>query len=181
MKTTGSRKIAERYVKALFDAGAGASGAVEKDLDALARVFAESAEFRALVDNPLLSRDQQEKAMGVVLAKLKVDKITPPFIALLARRKRLALLPEIAAIYKEWAMRARGEMKATLVSASPLKDTDIQVIGTQLAKTYGKKILLEMHENPDLLGGLVLHIGGRQLDGSLAGKLNRLRNKLKTA
>lgn len=181
MKNSGAKKIAQRYVKALFDASASVRENVEKDFTVLATLLAENAELRAVLSNPLLTRAQQEKVMDVVLKKLKADKITQLFVSLLARQKRLPLLPEIAAMYKEWAIQSRGEMKAAVVSASPMKDADISAIGNRLAKTYGKKILLEIHENPELLGGLVLKIGSLQFDGSLAGKLQRLTNRLKAA
>lgn len=181
MKTSGAKKIAERYVKALFDASASAQPQVETDLETLAALLAENADFRALLVNPLLTREQQAAVMEAVLKKINAHKITGQFIALLARQKRLPLLGDIAALYKEWSIKSRGEMKAAVVSAQPMKDAHIKVIGTQLAKTYNKKILLEIHEDPELLGGLVLKIGGLQLDASLSGKLRRLTNKLKAA
>jgi len=181
VKASGSKQIAQRYVKALFDVGAKSQAAVEKDLGVLQTVLAESEEFQALLSNPLLTRAQQAKAADAVLAKIKADKVTRQFVALLARQKRLNLLPEIIALYQDWATTARGEMKAEIISAAPLKSADIAAISAQLGKTYGKKILVETREDPELLGGIVIKIGSLQLDSSLAGKLTRLTNKLKAA
>jgi len=180
VKASGSRQIAQRYVKALFDVSAKSQAAVEKDLQALESAL-ESPEFRALLSNPLLTRAQQAKAADAVLAKIKADKVTRQFVALLARQKRLNLLPEIIALYQNLAAATRGEMKAEIISAVPLKAADIAAISAKLGETYGKKILVETREDPELLGGVIIKIGSLQLDSSLAGKLTRLTNKLKAA
>jgi F-type H+-transporting ATPase subunit delta len=181
VKTSGAKQIAERYVKALFDASAKAQDAVEKDLLALESVFSESEEFQSLLSNPLLTREQQAKAADAVLAKIKANKITRQFIALLARQKRLDLLPDIIALYMDKAMAERGEMKAEVISATPLKAADIAAISAKLGGMYGKKILLETREDKELLGGVVIKIGSLQLDSSLSGKLQRLALILRAA
>ncbi len=181
MKTSGSKQIAQRYVKALFDVAAKSQDTVEKDLTALQSALEGSDEFQALLANPLLSREQMEKAVGAVLAKIKANTITQQFMTLLARQKRLNLLPQIISLYMEWVQAARGEMKAEVVSAAPLKASEIAAISASLGKTYGKKILLETREDKELLGGVIINIGSVQLDASLSGKLQRLTNKLKAA
>lgn len=181
MKTSGAKKIAERYVKALFDASGDSLGKVERDLVELQAALAWSKEFRQLLVNPLLTRDQQAKAMDAVLTSVKAHKLTRDFLNLLARKKRLPLLPEIIALFVEWSAKARGEMKAEVVSAAPLKDADVAAIGKRLAKLYGREILLETRQDPELLGGIVINIGSLRLDASLSGKLRRLGNKLKAA
>jgi F-type H+-transporting ATPase subunit delta len=181
MKTSGAKQIAQRYVKALFDVAAKSQDAVEKDLNALDAALEGSKEFKALLSNPLLSRDKQGKAVSAVLAKIKVHKTTEQFIALLAKQKRLDLLSDIIALYSDAMMQSRGEMKAEVVSATPLKAADLAAISAKLGQTYGKKILIETREDPELLGGVVIKIGSVQLDSSLSGKLQRLTNQLKAA
>ncbi len=181
MKTSGAKKIAERYVKAFFDVSGASRDRVEKDLGALQTALAESTEFSALLVNPLLTRKQMAEAADAVLTAIKADKITHQFVALLAKQKRLDLLPDIIALYQDWATAARGEMKAEVISATPLKAADIAAISAQLGEVYGKKILLETRQDSELLGGVMIKIGGLQLDSSLSGKLQRLTNQLKAA
>lgn len=183
MATTGSKRIAERYVKALFDvAGAGkALPQVEKDLNALAAAIEASEDLRAFIGNPLLGRDQQATAMQAVLERLKANKLTIDFIGALARAKRLPLLPEIAALFTQWAENTRGEITAEVVVASPLSDKDAASLADRLSKAAGKKINLQLRQDPSLLGGMIVKIGSQQLDSSLAGKLDRLKLALKAA
>ncbi len=181
MKTSGSRQIAERYVRALFDASGKSRAAVEKDLLTLRDALEGSKDLRGLLTNPLLTRGQQAQTMNEVLAALKAHATTKQFIALLAKQKRLAILPQIIAIFMEEAARERGEMSAKLVAASPVTAADAKAISGALSKMSGKKILLETEQNPELLGGLIVKIGSTQLDASLSGKLRRLKNILKAA
>ena len=183
MKNTGSKRIAERYVKALFDVAskANALAAVEQDMAALAGALAASAELQDFTQNPLLTREQKATTMAGLLGKLQTHKLTEQFDALLAKQKRLDVLPEIAALFAQWAQASRGEMSARVVSASKLSDKDIGAITERLSKAYGKKINLQVQEDASLLGGAVVHIGSIQLDSSLSGKLRRLGQKLRAA
>lgn len=183
MKTLGLRKLSERYVKALFDVAAAvnAVSSVEKDLVALARVARGNEAFSGFLNNPLLSRDEQARLMEAMLANIGAHELTRKFCAMLARQKRLPALPVIADRFAEMASAARGEVMAELVSAAELKASEVSAIENKLSKVYGKKVSLKTRVNPELLGGVVVKIGSRQFDGSLAGKLQRLRNTLKAA
>lgn len=183
MKKAGYRQIAERYVKALYDIAseANARDAVEKDLGVIATLITESDEFAAILVNPLLSRDQQARALEPLLAAIKAHDITRRFMAVLAAQKRLPILADVAKLYVECVSAARGEIKAEAISAHALSLKDVAIITERLSKAYGKKVTLETSENPELLGGVVIRIGSQQLDASFAGKLNRLKNKLKAA
>lgn len=183
MKTDGSRRIAERYVRALFEVAQGnkALDQVEQDLTALAKALAESESFRHFLSNPLIPRDHQADAMIAIAAKMNAHQATRQFVAMLAQHRRLSILPEIVDIFRQWAANARGEMRAELIAASPLKPQELTLISERLGKVYGKKVNLDVREDPSLLGGVVVKVGGLQLDGSLAGKMRRLKNTLQAA
>jgi F-type H+-transporting ATPase subunit delta len=183
MKTSGSKKISERYVTALFEVAqqAGALSVVEKDLSAIAALLKASADFRAFLHNPLLSRSAHEKVAGEVLKHIGTNKVTNHFISLLARHKRLEFLPEIIELFLKKAASMRGELAAELITAKPVSKDSAIAVANALSTAYNKKIALTTHENPAILGGAIINIGSLQLDGSLAGKLNRLKTALHTA
>ena len=183
MNNSGFKRIAERYVRALFEVVTmeKATDLVEKDLLSLGKACQGSEEFRDFLSNPLLSHEMRAQAMLAILAQMQAHQLTRQFIGMLIRQKRLAILPEVVTLFSEWASSARGEMKGELIAAAPLKDKDIQKISDSLSKAYNRKVVLSLKEQPDLLGGVVVKIGSLQLDGSLAGKLNRLGLKLKAA
>jgi F-type H+-transporting ATPase subunit delta len=181
MKTAGSKRIAERYVRALFDVAGEGLNDVEKDLNILGQALAANDEMRHLLNNPLLSREQQAQAMLAVLDKMKAQKVTKQFIVVLAQHKRLAILPDIIALFGQWARQARGEMTAELIAPTPLNVRVVDMVSSRLSKVYGRKVIMEMRQDPALLGGVIVKIGSLQLDSSLAGKMRRLRNMLRAA
>ncbi len=183
MKTSGIKSIATRYVRALFDVAQAASAleAVEADMTSLAAALKDSKEFNDFLTNPLLPREVRAKSMLAILEKMKVDQVTRQFIGMLIAQKRLAILPQAAALFIEWAASARGELKAELIAAAPLKAKDIAMVGDRLGKAFGRKVNVDTRHDPALLGGVIVKIGSQQLDSSLAGKLNRLAVTLKVA
>jgi len=183
VKTSGSKRIAERYVRALFEVAASASAvdAVETDLTSLGDALEASEDFRHFLTNPLLSHETRAQAMLEILAKMRVQQLTRQFIGMLIRQKRLAILPDIIELYGEWAAHARGELKGELIAAAPLKPQEIKMVSDRLSKAYGKKMKLDVRQQPELLGGVVVKIGSLQLDSSLAGKMRRLKNTLRAA
>ncbi len=180
MKNASSKRIAERYVKALFDVAtaSGALAAVEKDLRALAAAAEGSDQMQKVALSPLLTRAQKADAMKAVLAQLKAHELTTQFVLMLARQQRLAVLGDIAKLFGQWAENSRGEMSAEIVAASKLSEKEVAVVSERLGKAYGKKVNLTVKEDASLLGGVVVRIGSIQLDGSLSGKLRRLKQKL---
>lgn len=182
MKNSGSRKISERYVSAVFDVALANNNvpSIEKDLSAIAGIIKESADFQDFLHNPLLTREAQGKIAANLMQKIGVNQLTSQFIGLLAHNKRLDLLAEIIEIFLEKAASARGELSAELVVAQPVSQKESAQVAQSLGKAYNKKINLTVRENPEILGGTIINVGSLQLDSSLAGKLNRLRQELKT-
>ncbi len=183
MKLSGSKLIASRYVKALFEVAQNASAldAVEKDMQTLAKALKDTPSFQHFLKNPLLTRDNQAQIMTAILNNVGAHKVTQEFLALLAHRRRLPVLPDVMEQFCDLVAQTRGEMKAELVAAAPLTPQEVTLVKDRLAKIYGKKINLDVQQQPDLLGGIVVNIGSLRLDGSLAGKLKRLQIGLKAA
>lgn len=183
MKNSGSKKISQRYVSAVFGVAvqAGVLAAVEKDLSGLADLIKENADFHNFLYNPLLTRAAQASIAANLLEKIGTHTVTTQFIALLARNKRFDLLPEMIEFFLEKAATSRGEMAAELVVARAISTKESDAIAQSLGKAYNKKINLTVREDAALLGGTIINIGSVQLDGSLAGKLGRLQQVLKVA
>jgi F-type H+-transporting ATPase subunit delta len=183
VKKSGEIQVSARYVSALFDVAKSTSvlATVEKDLLILSSAVTESEELAALIASPLLNCEQQSKAIAVLADHLKTHALTKAFLVALADSKRLVLLPEIARQFTVKAEAERGEMTAELVTALPLSSAEIEEVTARLGRAYGKKINLRTREDKRILGGVVVKIGGVQLDSSVAGKLERLNLALKAA
>lgn len=177
--------LAGRYASALFDlaSDAGANGAsvtaVESDLDKLRSALTESADLRALTTNPEVSRDAAQGAIGGVAKLLNLSDLTGNFLGVLAQNRRLSQLPAIIRAFNTIAAAQRGEVTAEVSSAHPLSEAQLASLKDKLTAREGRTVKLQTSVDPDLLGGLVVTIGSKRIDGSIKTRLNTLAQAMK--
>lgn len=173
--------LAGRYASALFDLAseAGTVTAVESDLEMLGRALAESADLRDLTTNPQLGRGAQGAAIEAVAGTLGASELTRRFLGLLAQNRRLAELGNVVRAFRAIAAAERGEITAEATSAHPLTDAQIEQLKAKLTQREGRTVKLSTKVDPDLLGGLVVTIGSRRIDGSIRTRLNSLAQAMK--
>ena len=179
----GMSGIAGRYATAAFDLArdGGAIDQVAGDLASIEAMITESEELRRMIRSPLISREDQGRAMDAVLEKAAVSDLTRRFVAVVAANHRLFALDDMIAAFAEILERHRGEVTAEVTSAQPLSETQLDAIVTALAETTGAKVALTAEVDPDIIGGLVVKIGSRMVDFSLRTKLQRLELAMKGA
>ena len=173
--------LAGRYASALFDLAseAGTVTAVESDLDKLAEALHESAELRALIRNPEVSREQIGKVMAGIAAHLGLADLTRNFLGVLADNRRISDLPAMIRAFHAIAAAQRGEVGAEVASAHPLTDEQIATLEQKLRAREGRTVKLKTRVDPDLLGGLVVTVGSQRIDGSIRTRLNSLAQAMK--
>jgi len=173
--------LAGRYASALFDLAseAGTVTAVESDLDKLAEALHESAELRALIRNPEVSREQIGKVMAGIAAHLGLADLTKNFLGVLADNRRISDLPAMIRAFHAIAAAQRGEVGAEVASAHALTDEQIATLEQKLRAREGRTVKLKTRVDPDLLGGLVVTVGSQRIDGSIRTRLNSLAQAMK--
>ncbi len=173
--------LAGRYASALFDLAseAGTVTAVESDLEKLRNALGESADLRALTTNPEVSRDAAQAAIGAVAKLLGLSELTGNFLGVLAQNRRLSQLPAMIRAFNTIAAAQRGEVTAEVSSAHALSDTQLASLKDKLTAREGCTVKLQTSVDPDLLGGLVVTIGSKRIDGSIKTRLNTLANAMK--
>ncbi len=173
--------LSGRYASALFDLAseAGTVYAVEADLDTLAAALAESGELREVTTNPELSRKAQGAAIAAVAAHLGVSELTRSFLGVLAQNRRLGHLGDMIRSFRAIAAAQRGEVTAEVASAHALTDAQLDTLKAKLTAREGRTVKLHPTVDPDLLGGLVVTIGSKRIDGSIRTRLNSLAQSMK--
>ena len=173
--------LAGRYAIALFELAA-----EQKQLDAVAASLAaarqgldESDSFKALTTSPLIGREDKARAVAAAAEAMKLDPITARFLGVLAKNGRLAQLPAIIRAFDTLAARHRGEIKAEVISAHPLDEGQVAALRDNLRTRMGRDIAVDLQVDPAILGGLVVKIGSRMIDGSIRTKLNNLAHAMK--
>ena len=173
--------LAGRYASALFDLAseAGTVTAVESDLDNLEAALRESAELRALIKNPEISREQIGKVVAGLAQHLALTDLSKNFLGVLADNRRVAELPAMIRAFHMIAAAQRGEVTAEVASAHALTDEQIATLETKLRAREGRTVKLKTRVDPDLLGGLVVTVGSKRIDGSIRTRLNSLAQAMK--
>ena len=173
--------LAGRYATALFGLASDEQqvDAVGRSLDSLEQAMTESADFRALVTSPLVSRADAGKTIRALVPALGLDSITGRFLGVLADNGRFSELKSVIRIFRELASDARGETKAEVTSAHQLGDDQIAALKTKLKARVGREITLDARVDPAILGGIVVRLGSQMIDASIATKLNTLATAMK--
>jgi F-type H+-transporting ATPase subunit delta len=173
--------LAGRYALALLELADETKSldAVAEDLRALHRIIEESEDFRRLLRSPLISREDQSKALAAILDKAGSGETTRRFGQVLARNRRLFVLPQIIEAYLAELARRRGEVTAQVTSAVELSDAQRQALIDRLKATVGGKVQVDVKVDKDLIGGLIVKVGSRMIDNSLRSKLQRLQLAMK--
>lgn len=179
----GMNEIADRYAKALFDLADDSKqlDTVADDLRGIGALIDESEDLRRLTRSPVISRADGAKAMAAVLDKMEAGDLTKKFVGYVAASRRLfALKPIIKAYLAELASR-RGEVTAEVASAKELSEAQIAAVEEALKKAVGGKVAVSHKVDPSLIGGLIVKVGSRMIDTSVATKLQRLKLAMKGA
>jgi F-type H+-transporting ATPase subunit delta len=173
--------VAERYANALFELALEAKSvpAVEKDLDQVAALIAESADFARLVRSPVFSSEEQGRAVTAVLDKAGIGGLVANLVKVTAANRRLFAVPDMITAFKRIAAKNRGEVAAEVTSAEPLNAGHVAALKDALKASLGKDVTLDARVDPSLIGGLIVKVGSRMIDGSLRTKLNSLKLAMK--
>jgi F-type H+-transporting ATPase subunit delta len=131
---------------------------------------------QALLMSPAISEDRKLAAVRQALGE--AEPLLLNLVLLLIRRRRIALLPEVAAEFERLANEHRGIVLAEVTTAVPLDEQLRQRVVERLSRLLGKEVRLQARVDQSIIAGLVLRVGDTVIDGSVAGRLSSLRRNL---
>ena len=175
-----SGSLARRYAKALMSIGRddGSFERIGRDVKNFAGAMKSSDELIVALTNPAFPQSDREKIVRAILQRLVASQTVVNFTRLLLERERMAILPDISRELDALISEQLGRVRATATSAQPLSADQTAELVTKLEALSGRSVDLEVHEDPDLLGGVVAKVGDIVYDGSLRTQLRELRTQL---
>jgi F-type H+-transporting ATPase subunit delta len=173
--------MAGRYAAALFELAKDQRQveAVEADVKTFQALLDGSDDLRRLVRSPVISADDQLRALTALLAKAGISGLTGNFFRLITRNRRLYAVGDILKTFRALLARERGEVTAEVATAHALTPAQMQVLSDTLKGSIGKSVQIHTRVDPNLLGGLIVKVGSRMIDSSLRTKLNNLKVAMK--
>ena len=172
------KSAARRYAEAAFEVATrdGNVDAWRTELETAATIVADERVGRALA-NPSTPLETRAGVAQATFGRIVSPKVMN-LITLLLRRGRIEELPRLAAEFQRLDDQRQGVTRATATSASALTPDEVSALTERLEQAAGGRVALDTEVDPSLLGGLVVRLGDRLIDGSVRSRLERLRNQL---
>lgn len=170
--------IARPYADAAFKLARGAD-ALGPWSDALDRVAAVAADpiMRTCINDPKLSADQLVQLVLDVSGSLSDEQ--QRFIRVLVDNERLQVLPEIRDLFVALKNEHEGVLEADIASAFPLDDATLASLRADLEARFKARLNVQVHIDPELIGGVRIAVGDEVIDASVRGKLANMAAALK--
>jgi F-type H+-transporting ATPase subunit delta len=175
--------INSRYARALADV------AVEQKLDAdqlvgdlhsLEQALSLSAELREVLETPAVPASQKLKVLDAIVAKVGASQVSRNFLAVLVQNRRVAAMSEITRLFEVEMNERRGFSEAEVSSWRELGEDEKRSLASSLEAVLGKKVRARYSQDESLLGGARIRVGSTIWDGSVRGRLRKLKEQLST-
>jgi F-type H+-transporting ATPase subunit delta len=173
--------FAARYARALADVVLDAklnTAEVEQQLKDFAATFAGSKDLRELLLNPSISAQKRVAILDKINGRVGCGPKVRNFLAVLIRHERLGAMDEILEEYRQEMNRRLSISDAEVVTARRLADQERVKLEGQVTALAGNRVIATFREDKSLIGGAIVRIGSTIYDGSVRGRLERLKERL---
>jgi len=172
-------QLALRYAEALYELAAEkqALASVEKDLAGLEENLAAYGDLANLLYHPQVPAEAKKDTVVKVFGPHVSDYVRN-FLLVLIDKRREAALPAIIKEYRALANEARNIAEAEVTTAAPLAEEERAALTAKLSAATGKNIVLKTRVDAGIIGGVVVKLGDKLIDGSVVRQLAALRAAL---
>lgn len=174
--------VAKRYAHAFFEVASEKNqvDAVEQELQTIERAIDENPAFLQFLKHPQITNEMKKKEIEAIF-KDKISETTLNFTHLLIDKNRVDIIAMVPQFFTEKANELRGLVDAVVTSVRPLSEDEKAGLTQSFKRLLNKEIRIQNKLDDSIKGGVVVQIGDRLYDGSVAGRLNRLQQSFKQA
>lgn len=183
MTSVHTDALAQVYARSLFELAEQAGGPekimqVAGELEQVCDLAREDRDFAEFLASPLIDPRRRRDALSAIFSE-RVTDLTLRFLLVLNAKGRLNHLERIAEAFDQLVHAAFGRIEVDVYTAEPLTETARETLKKRIGSALGKEAVLYGYTEPAMIGGLKLRIGDQLIDGSVAGKLRRMRQALR--
>lgn len=168
-------KVASRYAKSLLDL-VNENGKLEQskaDIELIAEVIRSNSELKAVLSNPIVKIDKKQNILKSLFAG-KVGEEVLSFLDIMVRKGRGELIYATALEFVREYDELKCIVHAEVVSASLMSTANLEALKAKIAAQINAQVVLTNTVDESLIGGFVVTVGDRQIDTSIAGRLDSL-------
>ncbi len=176
--------LVEGYAKALFEVAVekGDAGDIEKDLDGIKKLLGKNKKFRDILYHPSIIKSDKKDLIDKVIVPGCSSKWVKNLLFLLVDKRRERMLDNLPDVFKGVAGKIRGVIPVKIQTAIALNEERLGKLKKNLEKLTKKKVEIETEINKDIIGGMIIRIENKIIDGSITNHLKNLKKSLlKTA
>jgi F-type H+-transporting ATPase subunit delta len=168
------------YARGIFEmaSGEGTLDRVESELLAIARAVETSPDLRSKLTDPQLPLDKKQGVVDGLLGG-RAAPLTVGVVQLVVSQNRISDLPAIATGVAEVAAASRDKAVAEVRSAVPLDEQTVARLASSLGRATGKDVEVKVIVDPGVIGGIVARVGDTVIDGSIAKRVESVRQAVK--
>ena len=177
-----NKSVARRYAEAFFSIAREANKIDEfqQELEKIVSAINETEGLKEYFAH-LLIPAKAKKEVATKIFGGQISKLTLNFLLMIIDKRRETYIGVITEEYKDMADEFRGITKAELITAVEVADEDVKSLAEKLSTSMGKTVQLKLKVDQSLIGGLKLQIGDKIVDGTVAKRLQMLKDQLKQA
>ena len=175
--------VSDRYASALYDLASDSNivDLVLKDLLSIQSLLNENKNLNFVIKSPLISSSDKLEILEKLLKKISVNKLTLTFLCVIEKNKRFSNLLSIVSQFININAQMRGDILAEVTSADQLNEEQKNNLKEKIKIILGDKLSLDFNVDKKIIGGLVVKVGSKMIDTSLANKINKLKIAMKGA
>jgi len=171
-------KVAPRYAKALLEIAIETQQVekIQKNMADILTATQQSRELKLLLASPIVRWDKKVSIFRAIFSNF--EDVSMKFIELITKKRREYLLPEIATAYQYQVNKYLGITPINILSATKMDTTTREAIIQKVRQNIKGEIQVTETVAPELIGGFVIQMDGKQIDTSVVNQLNLMRQQL---
>jgi len=173
--STYARAFADVVLNAHLDASRAIGG-----LRLILSLLDQSADLRRIWENPAVPAEQKRKLLDALVQRENIDRYARNLLAVLIDHRRIQFLGSITENLEKELDARLGFAEAKITSARELAEPEKRSLEAQIGKLTGKKVRARFALDPSLLGGAIVRVGSTIYDGSVKGKLEKIKEAIVT-
>lgn len=178
-EVTAARRYARALLEVSFASAEGDPAALRRELEQASALLEERRDLSEALASPAVPPAAKRGLVEAVWRE--ASPLLRRLLALLVERGRVGLAAAIASTYADLWNAARGVVPAEAISAVPLAGEQLAAVERALGRVARRDVELKASVDPEVMGGLMVRIGGLVYDGTVRGRLRALRERLAAA
>lgn len=174
-----AKLVSTTYAQAIFEVATEIDSLdqIKDELEFINESFKTHPEFYEVFRTPKISKEERKSIIVKVFGD-KVSKEVMNFMKILIDKRRGAAIESIYNEFVDMVDDHKGVVKAVVESAIPMTDEEQNALTEKLAKVTGQEVHLKAVVKPEVIGGLVVRIGDKVIDGSVKSRLDIMKDNL---